>query len=251
MSYEGLNIAKLFIGGQLVDAEGGATYENINPATEQSLGVAADASANDIGAAIGAAREAYDNSAWSTDKDLRVRCLRQFQAALEKHAEPFKAMTIAEVGLPANIAGILFDAPVEGIGWVAELLDGYDFTDDYGVGEQQGIKSHRWSEREPYGVVGAITPWNQPTQVNLAKVAPALAAGNTVILKAAPTTPWLASALGKLVSTRTSRRVCSTSSPAQSTIAGKSSSPTRGRTSLASPGLRLWVAGSCSSVRRL
>jgi aldehyde dehydrogenase (NAD+) len=71
------------------------------------------------------------------------------------------------------------------------------------MGDIEGFASHRWVEREPFGVVGAITPWNQPFQVNLAKVAPALAAGNSVILKAAPTTPWSATAIGKIVAEHT------------------------------------------------
>ncbi|CUU57635.1 aldehyde dehydrogenase (NAD+) [Parafrankia irregularis] len=203
MTYAGLDIAKLLIDGQLVDADGGATYDNINPATEAAIGVAADASAGDVDAAIAAARRAFDETTWSTDVALRVRCLRQLQDALSKHAEPFKAMSTAEVGLPSRISGSTFDRPVEGIGWVADLLEKYEFTQAHGIGQIEQFRSRRWTEREPYGVVGAITPWNQPTQVNLAKVAPALAAGNTVVLKAAPTTPWCASALGKIVAEHT------------------------------------------------
>jgi aldehyde dehydrogenase (NAD+) len=204
MSFDGLNAPKLLIDGQLVDAERGATYGNVNPATEEVIGEAADASAADVEAAIGAARRAFDETSWSTDVAFRVRALRQLREALEKHAEPFKAMTVAEVGLPVMMtATVGFDAPVKGIGWVADLLERYDFTEDFGVAESLGMRTRRWSEREPTGVVAAITPWNQPTQVNLAKVAPALAAGNAVILKAAPTTPWCASALGKLVAEHT------------------------------------------------
>ncbi|MCK9901603.1 aldehyde dehydrogenase [Parafrankia colletiae] len=203
MTYAGLNSAKLLIGGRLVDAEGGATYDNINPATEASIGVAADASAADVEAAIDAARTAFDTTSWSTDVALRVRCLRQLQDALAKHSEPLRALATAEVGLPTKIIHSTIDGPIEGIGWVADLLEKYEFSQDYGMGDIPGFGAHRWVEREPYGVVGAITPWNQPFQVNLAKVAPALAAGNTVVLKAAPTTPWCASAIGKIVAEHT------------------------------------------------
>ncbi|MBL7500006.1 aldehyde dehydrogenase family protein [Frankia sp. CNm7] len=203
MTFAGLNVAKLLIDGRLVDAEGGATYENINPATEQSIGVAADASTGDVNAAIAAARRAFDETSWSTDVAFRVRCLRQLHDALAKHAEPFKAMMTAEVGLPTKMVGSTFDMPVENVGWVTDLLEKYEFTQDLGLGSIEGFGAHRWTEREPYGVVGAIVPWNQPLQVSLAKVAPALAAGNTVILKAPPTTPWCVSALGKLVAEHT------------------------------------------------
>jgi aldehyde dehydrogenase (NAD+) len=203
MNFGGLNVAKLLVNGELVDAEQGATYENINPATEESLGAAADASSQDIGDAIGAARTAFDTTSWSTDVDLRLRSLRQLQSALGKHADEFKAIATAEAGLPMTIAESTFDGPVSSIGYFADLLEKYEWTQDLGVGDIPGFPSRRWTEREAYGVVGAITPWNQPTQVNLAKVAPALAAGNAVVLKAAPTTPWCAAALGKIVAEHT------------------------------------------------
>ena len=66
-----------------------------------------------------------------------------------------------------------------------------------------GIPSHRWIRREATGVVGAITPWNVPHQINLAKLGPALAAGNTVVLKPAPDTPWCATMLGRLIAEET------------------------------------------------
>ncbi len=203
LTFGELDSPKLLIGGNLVDAEGGATYPNINPATEETLGVAADASPGDVDAAIGAARKAFDTTTWSTDKALRIRCLRQLVEALEKHAEPYKLMATAEVGLPSMIASSTFDNPVEIVKWNTDLLETYDFTEDFGVAEVAQFRSHRWTEREAVGVVAAITPWNQPMQVNLAKVGPALAAGNAVILKAAPTTPWCASALGKLIAEQT------------------------------------------------
>ena len=66
-----------------------------------------------------------------------------------------------------------------------------------------GMPTSRTVRREPVGVVGAITPWNFPNQINLAKVGPALAAGNTVVLKPAPDTPWVAAELGRLAAERT------------------------------------------------
>jgi aldehyde dehydrogenase (NAD+) len=206
VNFGGLDVPKLFVDGRLVDAENEATYGDVNPATEEVIGRAADASPADVDAAIGAARGAFDEGSWRDDVELRVRCLRQLADALEKHADPFVAMTTAEVGLPAMFApGAGLASPVENLRWVAGLLETYEFSEDFGYSEMpaMGLSSHRWTEREPMGVVGAITPWNQPAQVNMAKVAPALAAGNAMILKAAPTTPWSAAALGKLVAEHT------------------------------------------------
>jgi aldehyde dehydrogenase (NAD+) len=203
MRFGGLDVAKLVIGGELVDAEGGATYDNINPATEEPIGPAADASAKDISDATAAARTAFDETRWSTDVGFRLRCLRQLQDALEERKGEIGELSTAEVGLPATIRESTIDAPIASIGYVADLLEKYEWTEDFGVGDIPGFPSRRWTEREPYGVVGAISPWNQPVQINLAKVAPALAAGNTVVLKAAPTTPWSALALGKIAAEHT------------------------------------------------
>ena len=199
MSFAYLKVGKLFVDGQLVDAEGGATYENVNPATETSLGTAADASSGDVDRAIAAARRAFDETSWSTDVAFRLRCLRQLQEGLTKHADEWRELSTAEVGIPVTMTESTVGMPIGGVGWVADLLEKYPFSEDYGIGEIAHFRSRRWVEREPFGVVGAITPWNQPFQVNLAKAAPALAAGNTVVLKAAPTTPWSATALGKIV----------------------------------------------------
>jgi aldehyde dehydrogenase (NAD+) len=195
---------RLLVNGELTPASHGATYPNVNPATEEIIGEAADASASDVDAAIGAARSAFDRSDWSRDVRFRVHCLRQLQEALARHTGEFRTMTTAEAGIPYSLMdSVGFPIPVSGIGWVADLLHGYSFVEDLGDAEALGEFSHRWYEREPFGVVAAITPWNQPNQVNFAKVVPALAAGNTVVLKGAPATPWCASALARICALET------------------------------------------------
>ncbi len=196
--------AQQLIDGKLVGASDGATYPILNPATGQQIGVAPDGTAADMEAAIAAARRAFDESDWSTDRELRVRCIRQLQKALYDNADDFRALTTAEVGMPGfMIAAAGFDGPVDGLTFVADLAESYEFETDLGVAEPMGIPSRRTVRREPVGVVAAITPWNVPTQINLAKVAPALAAGCTVVLKPAPDTPWLAAELGRLVAEHT------------------------------------------------
>jgi aldehyde dehydrogenase (NAD+) len=195
---------RMLIGGKLVPAVSGATYENINPATEEVIGVTADGSAHDMDAAISAARTAFDTTDWSTNVPLRLRCLRQLQDSLLKHSEELRATTVAEVGCPVSLTyGAQLDAPVAGVGWVADLLEKYEWVEDLGIAEPFGIRTHRYAQREAAGVVGAITPWNFPVQINLAKVVPALAAGCTVVLKPAPDTPWTATLLGKVIAEET------------------------------------------------
>jgi aldehyde dehydrogenase (NAD+) len=195
---------RLLIDGELRPAAGGATFETSNPATGEVLGVSADGTAADMDAAIAAARRAFDETSWSTDLELRVRCLRQLQTAMRDHAEELGELTIAEVGTPRFLlAAAQLDWPVDGIGWVADLAERYEWRTDLGDAAPMGIPSHRVVVREAAGVVGAITPWNFPHQLNLAKLAPALAAGCTVVLKPAPDTPWCASVLGRLIAEET------------------------------------------------
>ena len=179
-------------------ATGGGTFATLDPATEEVLGVAADATSADMDAAVAAARRAFDTSPWATDLALRARCLRQLRDALIDHGEQLRELTTAEAGAPAVLTtGPQFDTPVEDLGYWADLVESYDgWRVDLGDRVSVGVPTHRQVWREPAGVVGAITPWNFPHQINLAKVGPALAAGCTVVLKAAPDTPWCASALG-------------------------------------------------------
>ncbi len=195
---------RLLVNGKLVEAAGGATFDNVDPATEAVLGVVADGSAADMDAAIAAARVAFDETRWATDLGFRVRCLRQLHDALAAHAEELRATVVAEVGAPVALThGAQLDTPIEGLAWVTDLAEGYDWVEDLGEAAPFGMPSHRRVYREAVGVVGAITPWNFPMQINLAKVGAALAAGNTVVLKPAPDTPWTATLLGRLAAEET------------------------------------------------
>ncbi len=200
---DGLDV--LLVDGELRPSTGGATFETANPATEEVLGAAADGTAGDMDAAIGAARRAFDGTGWSTDAAFRARCLRQLRDALRSHGDELRALTTAEVGAPAFLtSGPQFDAPVEDLGFAADLAESYDgWSTDLGESEFMGIRSRRTVLREAAGVVGAITPWNFPHQINFAKVGPALAAGCTVVLKPAPDTPWCASAVARIASEET------------------------------------------------
>ena len=194
----------MLVDGELVASSTGAVFETLDPATGEVLGVAADAGPADAERALAAARRAFDTTTWSTDLELRVRCLRQLRAALEAHAEELRAMTVAETGSPLFMTySAQLDEPVAGLGWVADLAESYPWETDLGRAEPLGMPARRWLRREATGVVAAITPWNVPHQINLAKVGPALAAGNTVVLKPAPDTPWCATVLGRLVAEET------------------------------------------------
>ncbi|MGZ8801706.1 MAG: aldehyde dehydrogenase [Mycobacterium sp.] len=190
--------SRLLIAGKLVAGSSG-TFPTVNPATEETLGVAADASVEDMSAAIGAARRAFDETDWSTNTELRVRCIRQLQEALTKHVEELRELTIAEVGAPRMLTSAAhLEGPIADLSFSADTAENYQWSTDLGLASPMGIKTRRTIAREAIGVVGAITPWNFPHQINLAKIGPALAAGNTVVLKPAPDTPWCAAVIGDL-----------------------------------------------------
>ncbi|WP_396445866.1 aldehyde dehydrogenase [Actinomadura sp.] len=193
----------LLLDGRLVPGTGGA-FETINPATEEVLGTAADATAADMDRAIGAARRAFDETGWAADHAFRVRCLRQLRDGLRRRSGELRELTVQEVGAPRFLTfGAQLDAPVEDLGWFADLAESYEWERDLGRAEPMGMPSDRRILREAAGVVGAITPWNFPHQINLAKLGPALAAGNTVVLKPAPDTPWCAAVLGEVIAEET------------------------------------------------
>ena len=135
---------------------------------------------------------------------MRKRCLSQLQQALKDEKEALRAELVAEVGSPVSVTYIAqlewplaeaLKTPIammDTFAWERPLPDTNFFA-----------PSHRVVWREPVGVVAAIAPWNFPFEVTLNKLGPALAAGNTVVLKPAPDTPWNATRLGRLAVERT------------------------------------------------
>ncbi|WP_067569544.1 aldehyde dehydrogenase [Nocardia acidivorans] len=195
--------SQLLIGGKLVPGQGNL-FGNINPATGEQIGYAANAGPADMDAAITAARTAFDATDWSRDAGFRAACLRQLRDALRGHIEELREITIAEVGAPRMLtAGPQLEGPIGDLGYFADLAENYSWETDLGIASPMGIKSSRRLRREPIGVVGAITPWNFPHQINFAKISPALAAGTTVVLKPAPDTPWCAAAVGRIIAEET------------------------------------------------
>ncbi|HLI54979.1 MAG TPA: aldehyde dehydrogenase family protein [Acidimicrobiales bacterium] len=196
---------RILLDGKLVEAAGGRTFDNVNPATEEVLGFTADAAPEDMDAAIAAARRAFDETSWATDRKFRQRCLLQLQEALESEKEELRAELVAEVGTPVLITyGPQLDAPLaDALTWPAQFIDQFHWERDLPEGHAFGQNSWRKVYKEATGVVAAIVPWNFPLEVTLNKLGPALATGNTVILKPAPDTPWNATRIGRLAAERT------------------------------------------------
>ena len=197
----------MLIDGKLVESETGRQFDNINPATEEVLGGAADGTRADMERAVAAARHAFDNTDWSRDGKARESGLRQLQAALEAEREDLRSELIAEVGCPLlSTFGPQLDVPLkEALGWPADMISQFPWKrtlpdkDAFGM----GTPAAREVWKEPVGVVGVVTPWNFPFEIILNKLGPILAMGNTVVLKPAPDTPWNATRIGRIIAEQT------------------------------------------------
>ncbi len=195
---------RLLIDGKLCEARDGRSYANLNPATEEVIGVAADAGTEDALQAVAAARRAFDETDWSTDLALRSRCLRQLHDALERRREELRPQIVAEVGTPIQLTyAVQQDSAIADMLWDVEVAEKYEWERELPVHEFFGMRSRRRVIHEPVGVAALITPWNFPFMLNLSKLVPALMAGNTVVLKAAPDTPWSASWIGRVAAEET------------------------------------------------
>ena len=196
--------SRMLIDGELVAAAGGEEFDNVSPATGRVLGATAAAQSEDMDRAIATARRAFDESDWSTNRALRKRCLEQLQAAIEADKDNLREELVAEVGCPVmTTQSAQLDWPLaDALRYPGRLIDEFAWERTL-EGGLFGERNVRTVVKEPVGVVAAITPCNFPIEVILNKLGPALATGNTVVLKPDPNTPWNATRLGRLVAEHT------------------------------------------------
>jgi len=193
--------ARLYIDGRLRDAEGGKTFDVINPWTGEVVGKAADASAADVDEAIAAARRAFDDGGWSAPENRheRVALIRRLRELFEQNKARLGDLARFEAGAAMGAVGMAHvDNANKGWDDYLAVFDQVTWEEDLGHRDFRGVPSHRKVVYEPVGVVAAITPWNVPHYVNVGKVVAALLAGCTVILKPAPDTPGLGAIWGEL-----------------------------------------------------
>ncbi|QTI70911.1 aldehyde dehydrogenase family protein [Gordonia polyisoprenivorans] len=194
---------RLFIDGEFRDAKSGKRYPVINPADESVVAEAADAGVEDVEEAIAAARLFADTSDWATNRDFRKRCMVQLQEGLRARADEFEDLLVAEAGICRGNIYTHVRYMIEGMDFFNDLITAFQWEEDLGPNEGLGFKSDRRVVYEPYGVVGAITPWNAPFMTAIWKVHHALATGNAVVLKSAPDTPLTAALFAEVVKTDT------------------------------------------------
>lgn len=180
----------LFINGQWVAPQGKGTIDVIHSTTEAVMGTIPEGSAADAEAAVAAARAAFDGWA-ATPAPKRAEIIQKIADDLKARSEALAQLIAGEVGMPIKLArAIQVGSPVFNWGHFARLLGAFPF--EARVGNSLVV-------REPVGVVGAITPWNYPLHQITLKVAPALAAGCTVVLKPSEVAPLNAFVLAEVI----------------------------------------------------
>ena len=186
---------RLWIGNEWGDAKGGATFATVNPATEEVIAEVAEARAADIDRAVAAARAAFRDGRWRRmNPHKRSRLLWKLADLVDAHADELGLLETRDNGKP------YFEARRIDVPGVAQTLRYYAGLADKVQGDTIPVPGPflNYTLREPLGVVGAIIPWNFPLSMAAWKVAPALACGNTVVLKPAEQTPLTALRFGEL-----------------------------------------------------
>lgn len=188
-------IGKAFINGEFVEAASGETFDNISPRDGRVLNQVAACDKPDVDRAVTAARSAFESGVWSRmAPKARKAVMLRFAQAFADHAAELAVLETLDMGKPvAESTGFDVGAVHECLQWFAEWCD-----KTYDEIAPSGPSSLGMITREPIGVVGAVTPWNFPMLMSMWKVAPALAAGNSVILKPAEQSPLTALRIAEL-----------------------------------------------------
>jgi aldehyde dehydrogenase (NAD+) len=189
-----MKLLKLYINGEWNDCVSGEVFESINPETLQVVAKVPRGKKEDIDAAVKAARQAFESAEW---RDMlpanRSRILLRFAQIIREHKNELAELEVLDTGRPLMIAQ-------SGVNLAARYFEFYGGAADKILGETIPVRHDflDFTIREPLGVTAHIVPWNYPTQMAARSVAPALAAGNTVVIKPAEDTPMTTLKLAEL-----------------------------------------------------
>ncbi|HEY4397726.1 MAG TPA: aldehyde dehydrogenase [Acidimicrobiia bacterium] len=178
---------RLFIGGEWVEPAGTGTIDVISPHSEELVGRVPEGTAADIDRAVAAARDAFDNGEWPRlSPEARIAAVQKFSEIYAAHIPDMAAVVTEEMGSPITFSNLAQSpAPWMMLNTFLQIAAEYPWEE-----RRQGVLgSDVIVRREPAGVVGAIVPWNVPQFVIMSKLAPALIAGCTIVVKPSPETP--------------------------------------------------------------
>ena len=178
---------RLFIGGEWVEPAGTGTIDVISPHSEELVGRVPEGTAADIDRAVASARDAFDNGEWPRlSPEERIAAVQKFSEVYAAHIPDMAAVVTEEMGSPITFSNLAQSpAPWMMLNTFLQIAAEYPWEE-----RRQGVLgSDVIVRREPAGVVGAIVPWNVPQFVIMSKLAPALIAGCTIVVKPSPETP--------------------------------------------------------------
>jgi gamma-glutamyl-gamma-aminobutyraldehyde dehydrogenase len=186
---------RLFIDGRFVDAVKGGRFTTVNPATGEPLAEMSAGTSEDVDRAVASAKRAFRSGAWSRMAPRqRMEVMYRFAALVDQHSEQLAVLETLDMGKPIiDVVTVDLPSVIDTIRFMSECIDKIDGS----VTNTEAGVMHMVL-REPLGVVGAISPWNYPLLMAAWKIAPALAAGNSVVLKPAEQAPMSCLLLAQL-----------------------------------------------------
>lgn len=186
----------LYISGEFTPASNGATIKNMNPFTNEQINEVAQGQVEDINKAVAAAREAFDNGPWKTMKlTKRMAYIYRIADLIDEEVEKIAYLESLDTGLPISQTRKMVSRASENFRFYARMVESRLVGDAYQVDDE----FINYTINAPVGVAGLITPWNAPFMLETWKVAPALATGNTVVLKPAELSPLSANLLAEVI----------------------------------------------------
>ena len=192
---EEIGLQRHYIDGEFRESVAGGTFTTLDPATNEPITEASDGQAADVDAAVAAARRAFDEGPWPKMKAAeRAKVLRRIAELVRAHAEEFIEREVLDIGMPIKQMRGLAARAAQNFEYYAGVI-----TELHGRSFQVGDEFLNYTIHKPVGVAGMIMPWNAPLMLSTWRIAPALAAGNTIVLKPAEWSPLTATLLASVL----------------------------------------------------
>ena len=192
---EEIGLQRHYIDGEFRESVAGGTFTTLDPATNEPITEASDGQAADVDAAVAAARRAFDEGPWPGMKAAeRAKVLRRIAELVRAHAEEFIEREVLDIGMPIKQMRGLAARAAQNFEYYAGVI-----TELHGRSFQVGDEFLNYTIHKPVGVAGMIMPWNAPLMLSTWRIAPALAAGNTIVLKPAEWSPLTATLLAAVL----------------------------------------------------
>lgn len=195
-THKRIDDVRLYINGEFVNAKSGAMFENVNPFTNEVNNLVAEGRQEDMNKAVAAAKEAFEHGLWGKMKvEERMKQINRIADLIDEEIEEIAFLESLDTGLPISQTRKMTARAAENFRFYARMVQTKLHGESYLVNDE----FINYTVYKPLGVVGLITPWNAPFMLETWKVAPALATGNTVILKPAELSPLTANKLAEVI----------------------------------------------------